>query len=226
MNTAIIVAAGSGSRFGGETPKQFRLLHGKPILSHTLSKFQNCIDIDEIVLVVAKDRLELCADYRSVFPKIKEIVAGGETRMSSVANGLRVCTGEGIIAVHDGARPFVKVQEISATISAARRTGAACLVTDVTDTIKRFNDGKITGTVDREGLRRALTPQCFRFDLLERAFAEADSDIEFTDESSLVEQMGISVEAVRGSASNFKITVEEDLAIAEAILAFESEGDN
>jgi 2-C-methyl-D-erythritol 4-phosphate cytidylyltransferase len=131
---------------------------------------------------------------------------------------IRSATAE-IVVVHDGVRPFVTVEEIDATISAARASGAAILAAPVTDTIKQVGDSRVVKTLDRGGLRRALTPQCFRYDLLRDAYRRADvSDPSLTDESALVEQLGHPVSIVEGSSRNIKITTTEDLVIAEAIL--------
>lgn len=217
MNTAIIVAAGSGKRFGGDTPKQFLELAGKPVVFHTLQRFEDCAAIDEIVLVLPQS--ETSAKFN--FNKLKKIVAGGQTRAESVWNGLQAVdfTKVEVVAVHDGARPLVTTEEITATIEKARETGAACLVAPVTDTIKEVADGKINGTIDRTKLRRALTPQCFKFDVLQRAFAQLNRfSKDATDESYLVEQLGIAVSIIEGSAKNIKITVPEDLVLAESLL--------
>jgi len=126
----------------------------------------------------------------------------------------------GIVAVHDGVRPFVTVEEIDATVEAAKVDGAAILVAPVTDTIKQVADEAVVKTLDRGVLRRALTPQCFRYELLREAYNHADvNDPSLTDESALVEQLGKRVTIVEGSARNIKITTAGDLAIAEAILA-------
>jgi 2-C-methyl-D-erythritol 4-phosphate cytidylyltransferase len=132
---------------------------------------------------------------------------------------IRSATAE-IVVVHDGVRPFVTVEEIDATIAAAKSDGAAILVAPVTDTIKQVDDEVVVKTLDRGTLRRALTPQCFRYELLREAYQKADvNDPSLTDESALVEQLGKRVSIVEGSARNIKITTAEDLAIAEAILA-------
>jgi 2-C-methyl-D-erythritol 4-phosphate cytidylyltransferase len=132
---------------------------------------------------------------------------------------IRSATAE-IVVVHDGVRPFVTVEEIDATIAAAKSDGAAILVAPVTDTIKQVDYRAIVKTLDRGTLRRALTPQCFRYELLREAYQKADvNDPSLTDESALVEQLGKRVSIVEGSARNIKITTAEDLAIAEAILA-------
>lgn len=234
MNTAIIVAAGSGTRFGGELPKQFLEIGGKPILIHTLERFENCSIIDEIVLVLAPDQIERFRRIASAhrFGKLSSIVAGGKTRAESVYNGWRALVDAAaarIVVVHDGARPLVTGAEISATVRAARSAGAACLVAPVTDTIKEVAGGRIVRTIERGNLRRALTPQAFRHELLQKAFAEADlSATTATDESFLVEQLGHPIAVVEGSPKNIKITTREDLAPAEIYLRemAESEAEN
>jgi 2-C-methyl-D-erythritol 4-phosphate cytidylyltransferase len=131
---------------------------------------------------------------------------------------IRSATAE-IVAVHDGVRPFVTVEEISNTIAAAQTDGAAILVAPVTDTIKQVSDRAVVKTLDRIGLRRALTPQCFRYELLREAYQRVDTnDPSLTDESALVEQLGHRVSLVEGSARNIKITTAEDLVVAEALL--------
>ena len=222
MNCAIIVAAGSGTRFGSAIPKQFLEIVGKPLLIHTLERFENCAAIDEIVLILAANAIEdfslTLAKY--TFDKPIKIVAGGTTRAESVRNGLDSVDANEceIAAIHDGARPFVTSAEITATVAKARETGAACLVGKVFDTIKTIADGKITGTIDRENLRRALTPQAFRFEILQRAFADENFDARATDECFLVEKLGAAIDFVEGGAGNIKITTREDFRVAENLL--------
>lgn len=222
MNVAIIVAAGSGTRFGSTVPKQFHEILGKPLLIHTLERFCFCPAIDEIVLVLSAEEIE---NFRNIAEKFKlkklsVIVSGGATRAASVLNGLNAIDGESveIVAVHDGARPLVTVEEIALTIETARETGAACLVAPVTDTIKEVADGKIVGTIDRAKLRRALTPQCFRYEILRRAFAENEIGDAATDECFLVESLGCEIAVVEGSARNIKVTTPEDFILAESLL--------
>ena len=222
MNIAIIVAAGSGTRFGSKIPKQFLEIGGKPLLIHTLEKFENCTAIDEIVLILSADEI---ANFKLTlekfhFKKSVKIVAGGAARAESVRNGLDAIDGEKceIVAVHDGARPLVSVEEIGETIKKATEVGAACLVAKVTDTIKEVRERKIVGTIDRENLRRALTPQTFRFELLQKAFAPENFDPMATDECFLVEKLGCEIAFVDGSARNIKITTLEDFAVAEIYL--------
>ncbi len=222
MNTAIIVAAGSGVRFGSKTPKQFLEILGKPLIIHTLFAFENCPQIDAIVLVLSSTEtanfLKIVGKYK--LKKLVKIVSGGKSRAESVSKGFNAIrpTNAEIIAVHDGARPCVTPAEISQTIEKARETGAACLVANVTDTIKEIADGKIIRTIDRDKLRRALTPQAFRYDILKRALSENDLAESVTDECCLVEKLGIEVSITQGKSTNIKVTTQEDLAIAEQIL--------
>jgi 2-C-methyl-D-erythritol 4-phosphate cytidylyltransferase len=218
MNTAIIVAGGSGTRFGAGKPKQFIEILGKPLIQHTLERFENCSAIDEIILVLPADSVE---NFQKNFSptKLKNIVAGGKTRSESVFRGLQAVSAQTeIVAVHDGARPFVSVEEIAATIEKAGEIGAACLVAGVSDTIKEISGGRITGTIDRTKLRRALTPQCFRLEILQKAFAQADLSEAVTDECFLVEKLGCEIAIIEGSAKNIKITTPEDLRLAEVFL--------
>ncbi len=224
MNIAIIAAAGAGTRMASDRPKQFLLLAGTPVIFHTLKVFEQCDSIDEVIVVLPAEESAGFLSLAGKFGvrKLARVVPGGATRADSVKRGLmaiRSATAE-IVAVHDGVRPFVTVEELDATIAAAKSDGAAILVAPATDTIKQVGDGAVVKTLDRGTLRRALTPQCFRYELLREAYQNADvNDPSLTDESALVEQLGKRVSIVEGSARNIKITTAEDLAIAEAILA-------
>ena len=223
MNFAIIVAAGSGTRFGTKTPKQFLEINRKPLIIHTLECFERCPAVDQIILVLPATEigifLQITEKYR--LKKLSKIVTGGKTRAESVFNGLKAvrAVGNMIVTVHDGARPLVTPEEISATIEKATTDGAACLVTTVTDTIKRVLDGKIVETIDRAQLRRALTPQSFRYEILWDSFQKSDLSEAATDECFLVEKAGYKISTVEGSARNIKITHKEDLALAEFFLS-------
>jgi len=223
MNVAIIAAAGTGSRLAGDRPKQFLQLAGVPIIFHTLKPFEQCDSIQEIIVVLpaaeSSDFLALVQKYG--LRKLSRVVPGGTTRAESVWRGLlaiRAATAE-IVAVHDGVRPFVTTEEIGRTVSAARLHGAAILVAPAIDTIKQVNAGVVVKTLERKQLCRALTPQCFRYELLRRAYEQADvQDPAVTDDSSLVEQLGEPVTIVEGNSRNIKITTREDLLIAESFL--------
>ncbi|HEY8413581.1 MAG TPA: 2-C-methyl-D-erythritol 4-phosphate cytidylyltransferase [Pyrinomonadaceae bacterium] len=223
MNIAIIAAAGTGSRMASERPKQFLQLAGTPIIFHTLKPFELCDSVHEVIVVLpAEESAEfLAAAGKRGLRKLARVVPGGATRADSVKRGLqaiRAATAE-IVAVHDGVRPFVSVEEIENTIDAARRDGAAILAAPATDTIKLIEGETIFKTLDRGKLRRALTPQCFRYELLRRAYEQADvSDPSLTDDSLLVERLGHKVTIVEGSARNIKITTPQDLLLAEALL--------
>ena len=223
MNIAIIAAAGTGTRMASDRPKQFLLLAGTPIIFHTLKVFEQCESIHEVILVLPAEESAgfVSAAGKYGLRKVARVIPGGATRADSVKRGLmaiRPATAE-IVAVHDGVRPFVTVEEIDAVVSAAQTDSAAILVAPVTDTIKQVEDHRVVKTLDRGGLRRALTPQCFRYDVLRKAYQAADvTDPAVTDESVLVEQLGIPVSFVEGNSRNIKITTVEDLAVAEAIL--------
>ena len=226
MNTAIIAAAGKGNRMATDRPKQFLEVLGIPIIFHTLKRFEQCDSIDELVVVLPAEEsagfLSLAGKYG--LRKLARVVPGGNTRTESVKRGfmsIRAATAH-IVAVHDAVRPLVTVEEIEKTIAAADLIGAAILTNRVTDTIKRVAGNSVVETIDRDTLRRAVTPQCFHYGLLRRAFDEADAtDVALTDESSLVERLGHSVAFVEGSPLNIKITTPHDLLVAEAYLAAE-----
>ncbi len=221
MNTAIIVAAGTGSRFAASKPKQFVEILGKPVIIHTLERFEACPAVDEIVLVLSVDG---CREFANLghhgVTKLRSVSTGGKTRAESVRNGLNKVNAAtaNVVAVHDGARPLVTIDEITRTIEKAAETGAACLVAEVTDTIKEIDGEFISGTIDRTHLRRALTPQAFKYNILLRAFDGSDLNEAITDECYLVEKLGVKIAIVEGSSRNNKITRLEDLVVARSIL--------
>jgi len=214
--TAIIVGAGTGSRFQSETPKQFLEIAGKPVIVHAIERFGSAPSVDTLVVVVASEHVTRLAGLH--LSKPVRIVTGGATRAESVSNGLAAVENDvEIVAVHDGARPFVSVDEIERTIAKAKEFGAACLVASVTDTIKTIQGDEISGTLDRDKLRRALTPQVFKIEVLRRAFENADLNDAVTDECYLVEKLGLPIAFVEGSGRNIKITHPEDLVLLEAM---------
>lgn len=223
MNIAIIAAAGTGSRMASNRPKQFLQLAGTPIIFHTLKPFELCDSIQEVIVVLPAEESAafLAQAGKHGLRKLTRVVPGGATRADSVKRGLmsiRAATAE-IVAVHDGVRPFVTVEEIDQTVETARRDGAAILATPVTDTIKIIDGDTVVETLARQHLRQALTPQCFRYDLLREAYDVADvTDPALTDESALVERLGHKVTIVDGSPKNIKITTPRDLLIAETFL--------
>lgn len=223
MNVAIIAAAGQGTRMAGQRPKQFLELAGVPIVLHTLRAFEQCDAIQEVVVVMAPEETGgfLSRAEKYGLQKIRAVVPGGATRAASVLQGLNVVdeANAEVVAVHDGVRPFVTPDEIARTVRAAKLEGAAILVSAPVDTVKEVRDGAVLRTLKRTDLRNALTPQCFSYKLLRRAYEGVDvSDAELTDESSLVERLGVRIIAVEGNSRNIKITRPEDLLIGEALL--------
>jgi len=224
MNVAIVVAAGKGTRLGGVRPKQFLELGGVPIIIHTLRQFERSQQIDEIIAVLPPEETANFLSFAQDFglKKVWRAVAGGATRAQSVLRGLMTISEAEIVAVHDGVRPLVTPDEIDATVLAARANGAAILTSSVADTIKEIENDRVMRTLLRANLRRALTPQCFRYDILKRAYNQLNevesSGMELTDDSMLVERLGVEIVAIAGSARNIKITSVEDLILAEVLL--------
>jgi 2-C-methyl-D-erythritol 4-phosphate cytidylyltransferase len=225
MNVAIVVAAGKGTRLGGDRAKQFLELGGVSIIVHALRQFERCREISEVITVLPA---EDTAGFQSVIQehglkKVSQVISGGATRAQSVWRGLNVISSAEIVAVHDGVRPFVTPEEIDRVVVAAKESGAAILTAQVADTIKRVADSRVVETFPRAQLRRALTPQCFRFEILKEAYQSLDDleeqGIEITDDSLLVERLQVEIVAVEGSARNIKITTEEDLAWAERLMS-------
>ncbi|HEY6330562.1 MAG TPA: 2-C-methyl-D-erythritol 4-phosphate cytidylyltransferase [Blastocatellia bacterium] len=222
--TAIIAAAGIGSRMHAERAKQMLELGGVPLLLHTLDRFEECQSIDQIVLVLQPD---LTAEVlgmisRHGLKKISRVVAGGPTRQDSVFHGIKVLRGDddSIVAIHDAARPFVRPSEIQAVVERAKSTGAAILALPATDTIKQVKSGRIQKTLERRRIYHAQTPQAFRLSVIRNAYERAQSDgFSATDDSQLVERLGTRVAVVEGSPLNIKITRPWDLRLAEVILA-------
>jgi len=224
MNVAIVVAGGQGTRFGGHRPKQFLQLNGVPIIIHTLRRFEESAQIDKVVVVLPAGEVTgfpALAD-QFVLKKIWRVVAGGDTRAQSVAHGLAVIDEAEVVTVHDAVRPLVTPDEIDRVVEVASESGAAVLVATVNETIKEVESNQVIRTVPRAQLRRALTPQSFHFHILKEAYqdlAELESSgIDVTDDSSLVERLGVTVATVDGNGTNMKITNPGDLLIAEAIL--------
>ncbi len=221
---AIIVSAGRGLRFPGEKKKQFLSLAGKPVLCHTLDRFEASPSIDFIHLVVGKEDLaytlkEIVEAYG--YRKISRVVPGGKSRQESVRNGIHSLPGGvDLVAIHDGVRPFPSPRLIEESLQAARQHKAAVVATPVKDTIKLVGHDRIVQrTLDRESLWQIQTPQTFQLDVFKQALQKAAEDgFLGTDDASLVERMGIKVYILQGSYTNIKITTPEDLMLANLIL--------
>ena len=221
---AIIVAGGSGTRFGAEMPKQFVDLNGKPILMHTIEVFEQALAGQDHELLVTLPAAEfnqwrqLCDRYRFEVPH--RVVAGGETRWHSVKNAL-TALGDGtnvdVIAVHDGVRPMASVELINRCVDTARRTGSAIPVVSLNDSVRQV-EGQTSRALDRSSLRAVQTPQTFDARLLLDAY-NLPFEKTFTDDASVVERAGHDVTLVEGDPSNLKITRPMDLALAEYLLS-------
>ena len=228
MNFAICLAGGTGSRMGAKKPKQFLTAGGKPIIVHTLSVFEECAQIDGIVVVCVPDWCEYCRKLleKYGFTKVISVVPGGETRAESSAAGVaeveaflevRGVTGEKrkrhTVLIHDAARPFITGKIVRDNIKAAKKESACETVIPVTDTVVAGADGFAEKIVPRQGLFRAQTPQSFRLDVISDAFAKYDPerDGQVTDDAEVVLRAGGKVVFVEGSVKNVKITSPEDL---------------
>jgi len=223
---AIIAAAGFGRRMKTDRPKQFLALNGTPILVHTIRKFDACAVISYVIVTAPRESVEeVTALVNSAgFKKSVTVIEGGERRQDSVSMGLqRLQPGTDIVAVHDGVRPFVSIEDIENVVRQAAQSGAAILGVPIVDTVKQAEREFVESTLMREHLILAQTPQVFRTDILKEAFERAAKDEYYgTDESSLVERLGLPVAIVRGSERNIKITRPSDLTLARAFLAEES----
>ena len=220
---AIIVAGGSGTRFGAQIPKQFLELGGKPILMRTVEAFEKALadGEHEIVVTLPADQIgvwqDLCERHGLAVPH--RVVPGGETRWHSVKNALDSIddpAGADVIAVHDGVRPLASVELIQRTLDNARRDGAAIPVVMLNDSVRQV-DGEESHALDRSSLRAVQTPQAFKAHLLLEAYRQP-YDPSFTDDASVVERAGHAVTLVEGEPTNLKITRPMDLALAEYLL--------
>ena len=219
----VIPAAGRGVRMGPRGPKQFFDLDGKPIVAWTIEHFQNCPEVDSIVLVVGKDQIgemrKIVTQYR--FSKVLAVAEGGIRRQDSVRNGLRLLEGLSVetVIVHDAVRPFIDVKIVQDVLAALSRADAALIAIPVTDTIKIAGaGGLVQSTPPRDELWIAQTPQAFRYADLRGAFERSDADgFTGTDEASLVERTGKTVAIVPGAYENIKITTPEDYELAKLI---------
>ncbi len=219
---AIIVAGGSGARFGSQTPKQFLKIAGKPLLAHTIQRFEDTHEIDEIIIVVAEEfveftREEIVETY--CFGKVSRVVLGGASRLESTRNALVDLPEQfDLIAIHDGARPLVAPSDISRVIKAASKSKSAVLVSPVSDTVKLVRNGKIVETLNRRELFGASTPQVFDRKLLIKAHDSFSSQKSATDDSFILESAGIHPDAIIAEYPNPKVTTPVDLELAQVLL--------
>ena len=215
---AVIVAGGKGLRMGSERPKQFLCIGGKPILMHTLEAFYRYDATIHLVLVLPHRHqplwAELCEEHHFTLPY--KLVDGGETRFHSVKNGLSAIPNQGVVAIHDGVRPFLHSNMLDRCFQAVKIQRAVIPVINVVDTVRQLTpDG--SQTVDRNAYKLVQTPQLFKTSLLKQAY-EQPYTTAFTDDASVVEAMGEKVALVEGSRENIKITTPFDMKVAEALI--------
>ncbi|UXP31174.1 2-C-methyl-D-erythritol 4-phosphate cytidylyltransferase [Reichenbachiella agarivorans] len=216
---AIIVAGGIGSRMNAEIPKQFLPLQGRPLLMHTLEAFHNYDSHVDILLILPKDHF---SDWQQLihthdFQINHQILSGGDTRFDSVKNGLRAIDQEGLVAIHDGARPLISAEVIHTCYETAALRHNAIAAVKTKDSLRRVLNNE-NHAVDRSEYYIIQTPQTFDVQLIKQAFATAEGT-HFTDDASVLENYGAKIYLVEGDYANLKITTPEDMIIAEAILA-------
>ena len=221
--SAIILAAGSGSRFGEK--KQFKELNGKPIWFYSLNTFIQSESVDELILVIPNDSLETLKQSQ-VFTSLNKtnnikLVSGGESRNDSVFNGLKVVKKAiDIVCIHDAARPFIKASYIKHSVEACSEFDGAIIAIPSADTVKKVDKQIIKNTIDRESLWMAQTPQTFKKDKLLYAIKNS-SHLNITDESMLMEEANFKIKLIEGEQSNFKITNEIDWELAKVMVEVE-----
>lgn len=224
MVAAVIVAAGKGVRMQHSLRKQYLPLADLPILAHTLTVFGDCDLVGHIYLVIPQEDIDFCRE--NILDRLKDVrniqlIAGGAQRQESVYKGLRQIDPDcRIVIIHDGVRPFVQHDHLTACINGARKFGACILGIPAYDTLKQIDTaGNIVDTIARDTIWLAQTPQAFRHDLIKKAHDQARLDgYQGTDDASLVERLGEAVKIIRGSRSNIKITNKEDFKLARALV--------
>ena len=213
----IIVAGGKGLRMGGDIPKQFLPVCGKPVLMRTMEAFHTYDAAIHIILVLPVSQQaywkELCQEYQ--FSLSHDIANGGDTRFHSVMNGLALVEGNGLVGVHDGVRPFVSQEVIARCYEEAEACKAVIPVIDVVETVRHLTE-EGSETVPRDRYKLVQTPQVFEVELLRRAYQQTYTDL-FTDDASVVEALGEKVYLVKGNRENIKLTTPFDLKLAEIL---------
>ena len=207
---AIIVAGGSGSRMKSDIPKQFIEVAGLPILMHTLKRFKDADSEIEIIFVLPESQFEYWSELCSIYTTVPhQLVKGGNTRFQSGLNGLQVIDNEGLVAIHDGVRPFVSVDIINVSFKIAYEKGTAIVSVPSKDSVRV--DGR---AIDRSTVRLIQTPQTFQISLIKKAFENAELST-FTDDASVAEYAGFEINLIEGNYENIKITTPDDLLWAE-----------
>jgi 2-C-methyl-D-erythritol 4-phosphate cytidylyltransferase len=221
---ALIPAAGSGSRMSAKEKKPYLSLGDKPILAHTLSEFEQCSLINEVILIVSKDAIDYCkTSIVEAFKvkKVNKVIAGGPRRQDSVWEGLKILKDDcKLVMVHDGVRPFVSQEILEKSVHEAANCRATVAAIPVKDTIKIVSkQAEVVETIDRSRVWAVQTPQTFTHNVLKKAYEKAFEDGFYgTDDASLVERLGIKVKIIPGSYDNIKITTPGDLVLGDAVL--------
>ena len=218
----IIVAGGKGLRMGADVPKQFLPLQGRPVLMHTIDVFRRACAGIHIILVLPREQqaywTQLCKEHGYDVPM--QVADGGETRFHSVLNGLAKIPddAQALVGVHDGVRPFVSAETIERCFETASKSKAAVPVVPVVETVRQLLPDGGSKTVNRDLYKLVQTPQTFDVQMLKRAYGQAYDPL-FTDDASVVEAMGVSVELVEGNRENIKLTNPADLRLAEGMMS-------
>jgi 2-C-methyl-D-erythritol 4-phosphate cytidylyltransferase len=216
----IIVAAGSGSRMGGELPKQYLELQGKPVIIHTLERFRRFDPEMKVVVVLARAHRDLWEEVASAYDICKglTLTEGGLTRYDSVKNGLQALGAEVLVGIHDAVRPLVSQATLTAVYEAALREGSGIPVIEMEESVRKLDEGGASCHMDRSSLKKVQTPQVFRTDRILEAYKQ-DYDPSFTDDASVYESLYGSVTLVEGNRENIKITTPTDMQLAALLIA-------
>lgn len=220
-NSVVIVAGGKGNRVGGDIPKQFMPMGGKPMLMHTIKAFYSFNKDIKIILVLPDEFIslwqQLCSEYLFQIKHI--VVVGGETRFHSVKNGLKEVSPEEMVAIHDGARPFVTPTLINKCYNESFDSGCGVIpVVDEVNSIRKITDGG-SEIINRSELKLVQTPQVFPAHLLKSAY-ETEYSSSYTDDASVAEKSGINIKLIPGEYTNIKITTSLDIVIAECLVNY------
>ncbi|MBK8883995.1 MAG: 2-C-methyl-D-erythritol 4-phosphate cytidylyltransferase [Bacteroidales bacterium] len=214
----VIVAGGSGKRMGAEIPKQFLELAGRPVLMHTIERFKAFNESIEIITVLPENQLRhwISLQKKYSFSIPQTIVRGGSTRFHSVKNGLKFVNLPGLVAIHDGVRPFVSLDTIARCFSAAEELGNAIPSISPVESLRILTENG-NKPVDRFHVKQIQTPQVFVAELIKKAYQQ-DYKPEYSDDATVLEDMGVKINLIEGNRENIKITNPEDLLISNALL--------
>lgn len=222
MNYGLVIAAGKGGKFGSSVDRAFLSLGPKPILAYSLLAFESCGDIDGVVLVVRKDRVDAARSLAQIFgcSKVVKVVAGAALRQASVQNGLDAMPDDAkLVTVHEASRPGVTPELISDTIAAAKRGGVAAVALKIEDSVMSSERGAaVIESIDASKLWTLQSPQTFKIDILQKALGKIDSNKSISDEASAVEASGEKIRIVPGSKYNVKIFTPDDVPLAATLL--------